>query len=144
MQWQSLTTSQRQTNTQPVSKQSPRHALPLPTVFITEHDVTWHRTSLRSVQVSCPSHVPLPAVHPLPAHLLRGTEWGKEKALTLCKQGSATAQSLPCHQHHFSHKSKHSNIYTAVKTVNSTPARLSKERNPKNFTINLHEILHHS
>jgi len=38
--------------------------------------------------------------------ILGGGEQEKEKALTLCKQCSATAETLVCYQHWFSHKSK--------------------------------------
>jgi len=42
---------------------------------------------------------------PLTAYLL-GAEWEKESVLAMCEHCSATAKTLLCYQHCFSHKSE--------------------------------------
>ena len=86
MQRQSRATSQKQTVAQSVSKQqppwkpkTPRH-LPLPPIFVVEHDVTWHGISLWSVGSAVPAVSPRSFLSTLSLLAAGRGEWGKDKA----------------------------------------------------------------
>jgi len=71
---------------------------------------------------------PLPTSCPAPAHWLEGQTGKIEKALVLCKHGSARAETLVCYQHCFDHQYlKHSMIWAAIEKINSIPSPVAKK-----------------
>lgn len=80
MKKQSLTTSHKETKSQPAFEQWVDPQTPLPSVFISEHSVPWQGISVLSVWVNCADYV----YSKLFAHsqtVLEGVKTGKKRKL---------------------------------------------------------------
>lgn len=138
---QRLTTSCKQIDIQPVSRQWLPWKKTLTPPSSAASPVLLPGMTLYHMEYSFREFgSPVPAVSPpslLPTHLLPCTveaERETEKALMLCKHCLSIPKTLVCYQHWFSHKSKHSTIGVAMKKVKSIPAR------PSTFTKTFEQL----
>lgn len=123
MQEQSLATSYKQTDAQPVSEQWLVWEDQAP-LFLLLSIMSSYGLSFWLIWFSHSVHFPSKAVVCLQPACGGMEHSGKQKVLVLCKHCSTITKPQVCYQHDFDHKTKHSTMQVAVGRVNSIPARL--------------------
>lgn len=121
---QSLTTSHRQTDAQPISKAWLPFLKNLPLVVIAEHDVTGHGISLWSAAVTADLSWLCPNSCPPPAYSLRA-QWVKRESLDAGQVVLSSNQNIGVLPTLFLSQIQNTAPYwlSARKKVNSIPAR---------------------